>query len=165
MKRSFNSVLVIIAIFGFACKTPASDVAKNAEAKPVFHPDSVRSIIEAKNEGWAKAITSNDSVFMVNHYTRDGKIFPPNSDAVVGRESIAKLISAYMKFGIKTYKDETRSLYGNEDNLIEEGVYSFGDSKGNVMDKGKYIAIWRKEDGDWKIYSNMFNTSLPPATK
>jgi hypothetical protein len=38
-----------------------------------------------------------------------------------------------------------------------------GDGNGNTIDKGKYIAIWRKEDGDWKIFSNMYNSNLPPA--
>jgi ketosteroid isomerase-like protein len=41
-----------------------------------------------------------------------------------------------------------------------------GDGKGNTIDKGKYVTIWRKEGGDWKIYSDIFNTSLPePAAK
>jgi hypothetical protein len=38
-----------------------------------------------------------------------------------------------------------------------------GDDKGNTIDKGKYIDVWRKVNGDWKIYSNMFNSSMPVA--
>ncbi len=30
------------------------------------------------------------------------------------------------------------------DNLIEEGKYFKGDSKGNTIDRGKYLSIWRK---------------------
>jgi hypothetical protein len=38
-----------------------------------------------------------------------------------------------------------------------------GDGKGHVIDKGKYVEIWKKENGEWKIYADIWNTSLPPA--
>jgi ketosteroid isomerase-like protein len=40
-----------------------------------------------------------------------------------------------------------------------------GDNKGNMLDSGKYIAIWRQEDGDWKIYSDIYNSSVPSAAE
>ena len=89
--------------------------------------------------------------------------FPPNSDAVVSKDSIGLVVSEYLKYGIKEFRDETTALYGNETNLIEEGKFFMGDGKGNTIDKGKYLCVWRKEDGVWKIYSDIFNTSLPPA--
>jgi ketosteroid isomerase-like protein len=121
----------------------------------------MKKIIEEKNDAFAKAFVTGDSASVVNAYTEDGKIFPPNSDAVIGRSAIAAMISQYLKYGIKKFHDETTSLYGNEDNLIEEGTYFMGDDKGNTIDKGKYIDVWRKINGDWKIYSNMFNSSIP----
>ncbi len=89
---------------------------------------------------------------MVSHYTKDGKIFPPNGDPIVGRTAIAAFVSEVNKFGIKEYKDETTAVYGNEENLIEEGNYSMGDGKGTTLDKGKYIAIWK---GRWRL-ENIF---------
>jgi hypothetical protein len=34
---------------------------------------------------------------------------------------------------------------------------------GKVLDKGKYIVIWKKEDGTWKLHRDIWTTSVPPA--
>jgi ketosteroid isomerase-like protein len=126
-----------------------------------FDAMAMKKTIEEKNTAFAKAFVTGDSAKMVNNYTQDGKLFPPNSPAVIGRAAISALVSQYLKFGIKEFRDETTALYGNEDNLIEEGNYFMGDGKGHTIDKGNYVDIWRKVDGDWKVYSNMFNSSMP----
>jgi ketosteroid isomerase-like protein len=128
-----------------------------------FDVAAMQKTVDEKNIEFAKAFTTGDSAGMVNHYAPDGKIFPPNASAVAGRSAIAALVSEYMTFGIKEFHDSTTALYGNGDNLIEEGTFYMGDGKGHTIDKGKYIAVWRKVDGEWKVYSNMFNTSLPAA--
>ena len=150
----------ILSIAGCSSNNTASKTTDQDSAS-AFNINAMKKTIEEKNDAFAKAFVTGDSATVVNSYTKDGKIFPPNSDAVIGRSSIAGMISQYLKFGIKKFHDETTALYGNEDNLIEEGNYFMGDDKGNTIDKGKYIDIWRKVDGDWKIYSNMFNTSIP----
>ena len=158
---------MIVSLFSFlstGCgnnNPPATNTAKDSVA--VFDPASLKTTIEASDAEFAKAFTSGDSAGMVNHYTQDARIFPPNSPAIIGRPAIAQLVSVYLKFGIKEFKDETTALYGNQDNLIEEGHYFMGDGKGHTIDKGNYVAIWRKVDGEWKEYSNMFNSSLPAA--
>jgi ketosteroid isomerase-like protein len=100
----------------------------------------------------------------VNHYTKDARIFPPNADVASGRNAIASLVSQYLKFGIREFRDSITALYGNQENLIEEGTFFMGDGKGKTIDKGKYVEVWRKEDGEWKLYSDIFNSSLPEAT-
>lgn len=144
------------------CKNNETTSAINTkDSAPAFDVNAMKKIIEEKDNAFAKAFVTGDSAVLVNAYTQDGKIFAPNSDVVVGHAAIAKLMSQYLKFGIKKFTDETTALYGNEDNLIEEGNYYMGDEKGSTIDKGKYIAIWRKVNGDWKMYSDIFNTSLP----
>jgi uncharacterized protein (TIGR02246 family) len=158
---TFSLMIVFTALLLTGCNSATTSPTKEGTA--IFDVSGMKQIIEGKDKDWAKAIITSDSAAMVIHFTKDGKIFPPNGDPIVGRTAIAAFVSEVNKFGIKEYKDETTALYGNEDNLVEEGNYTMGDGKGNRLDKGKYIAIWRKEDGDWKIYSNIYNTSLPPA--
>jgi ketosteroid isomerase-like protein len=31
-----------------------------------------------------------------------------------------------------------------------------------ALDKGKYIVIWKQEDGQWKLHRDIFNSSMPP---
>jgi ketosteroid isomerase-like protein len=36
---------------------------------------------------------------------------------------------------------------------------------GTIADKGKYIVVWKKEDGKWKLHRDLSNSDLPVATK
>src|SRR4030095_12535306 len=155
---TITSAVVLITGCGRNNNPSTSSIVKDSAT--TFDLTKMKQIIEEKNKTFAKAFITGDSASMVNNYTHDGKIFPPNSDEIIGQPAIATLVSQYLKFGIKEFRDEITALYGNEDNLIEEGNYFMGDGKGNTIDKGKYIDIWRKVDGDWKVYSNMFNTSM-----
>jgi ketosteroid isomerase-like protein len=56
-----------------------------------------------------------------------------------------------------------REIYGNEDLVVEEGTYNFPDGKGGSIDKGKFIAIWKQEDGKWKLYREIWNTDITPS--
>ncbi len=148
------------------CSNNNSDAANknNEDSMATFDLPAMRKIVDEKNNEFAKAFVSGDSAVMVNHYTTDAKLFPPNTDEVIGRDAIAAVVSQYLKYGIKEFKDETTALYGNGDNIIEEGNLFMGDGKGNTIDKGKYICVWRKVNDEWKVYSDIWNTSLPPAT-
>jgi len=52
------------------------------------------------------------------------------------------------------------SLYGDENYLIDEGNYYLRYGAENTIDEGKYINIWKYDNGEWKICSNIWNTSL-----
>lgn len=133
----------------------------NQQQKPTFDVTAMKKIIEEKNNQFTKAHITGDSAFIFNIYTQDAKVFPPNSDAVIGRPAIAVIISQYLKFDIKEFREETTAFYGNEDYLIDEGNYFMRYGKDNTIEKGKYLNVWRKEDGDWKVSTNMWNTNMP----
>ena len=124
---------------------------------------AMRKIIDEKNTAFAKAFVTGDSTSMISHFTADAKLFPPNSGTVTGRDAIAKVVKQYLTYGIKEFKDETTNLYGAGDTVVEEGNLFMGDGKGNTLENGKYISVWKKIDGDWKVSSDIWNTSLPPA--
>jgi len=167
MKQSFFPLFAIIILFAAALNSSCnsnsteSNASKSKDSSVAFNPAAMSQQINEKNEAFAKAFTTGDSAAMVNHYTTDGKIFAPNTDMVSGQPAIAALISEYLKFGIKKFHDSTTALYGTEDNLVEEGTFFMGDEKGNTIEKGKYLCVWRKVNNDWKVYSDIFNSSLP----
>jgi hypothetical protein len=32
-----------------------------------------------------------------------------------------------------------------------------------VLDQGKYIVIWKREKGQWKLHRDIFNSSVPAS--
>ena len=101
---------------------------------------------------------------MINYYTQNAKVFPPNSDAVIGIPAIAEMVSLYMKFKIQELRIESTAIYGNEDHMIDEGKYFMRYGKNNIIDTGKQINVWKKEGGEWQVYNNMWNSNTPLTT-
>jgi len=65
-----------------------------------------------------------------------------------------------MEMGIKTAKLKTTHLDELEDAAIEVGEYELGGQDGQTLDQGKYIVVWKKEKGNWRLAKDIWNTSL-----
>ena len=102
-----------------------------------------------------------DAEGMGKLYTTGGQLLPTNSDFVTGNEAIQAFWQAVMDMGIKTAELETVELEGHGDTAIEVGRYALGGDGGQVLDKGKYIVIWKQEGGQWKLHRDIWNTSMP----
>lgn len=139
--------------------TPSTTADKDSSA--IFDLTAVKKIIEEKNKQFTQAHITRDTAFLNNIFAKDAKVFPPNSDVVTGRSAIEAGNLQWVNYGIKEFTEETTGFYGNEDFLIDEGTYYLRYGKDNAIDKGKYLNVWKKEDGDWKMFSNMWNTSMP----
>jgi ketosteroid isomerase-like protein len=37
------------------------------------------------------------------------------------------------------------------------------DASGKQIDRGKYITVWKKQQGQWKLHRDIWNTSMPAA--
>lgn len=157
---AFN--LVVLAIAGCG-RTNASSTTQSETS--AFDLPAMRSAIEARNREFTNAhvVGSLDSAAMVNIFTSDARILPPNADPVIGSPAIEALTALYMTMGITEFREETTVFYGNQEMLVDEGTYVFAYNGGRKTERGKYVNIWRKEGGEWKIYSNMWNSNAPPA--
>ena len=167
MNRILTFLLAItcMASLGIGCHsndTASNETDDNGDA--TFDLTAMKEIIKAKSDKFTQSHITRDTAYLNNIFAKDAKAYPPNSDVVTGRAAIAAVNVEWVNYGIKEFTEESTSFYGNQDFLIDEGNYylRFGDD--DIIDKGKYINIWKKENGDWKIFSNMWNTSLPPTT-
>lgn len=153
---------IICTVLTTGCGNNASkDTNKNSGI--VFDSIAMKKIIDEKTNKFTQAHITKDTAYLNHIFTQDAKAYPPNSDVVTGRAAISAVNSEWVNYGIKEFREESTSFYGNEDYLIDEGKYYLRYGETDIIDKGKYINIWKKENGDWKIYSNIWNTSLPAA--
>jgi ketosteroid isomerase-like protein len=154
--------LAVLAIAGCGRTNSSSTIHSEASA---FDLAAVRAVIEARNQQFTNAhvVGSLDSAAMVNIFTSDARILPPDADPVIGRPAIEALTGLYMTMGITEFREETTVFYGNREMVVDEGTYVFVYDEGRTTERGKYVNIWRKEGGEWKIYSNMWNTNAPPV--
>ncbi len=157
------SIFMLLAVFYLtACNRPTSpESANKADSAAAFDISSVRNTINHNDKIFEEAIVKGDSAKVVALYATTAHMYPDNGPPIENYEGIKRFFGEFVKMGIKEFKLETVDVYGNNDNVIEEGKYKIGNGKGKTIDEGKYIEIYRKENGEWKIYRDIFNSNLP----
>jgi len=117
--------------------------------------------IAAANENFMAAFSSGDAAGVAALYTEDGQVLPPNADVVTGQKAIKRFWQAVMDMGITEVKLEIVEVGDHGDTAIEVSTFELLIKTGDVVDNGKYIVIWKKEDGRWKLHRDIFNSSMP----
>ncbi|MBA4300711.1 hypothetical protein SAMN03080617_00193 [Algoriphagus alkaliphilus] len=46
---------------------------------------------------------------------------------------------------------KTIHLWGNDQLLVEEGRGTWSHKNGEIVGTGRYLLVWQKEKGEWKI--------------
>ena len=149
---------IAFAAILFSCNQQEHTHAEEAK----FDIEPVKTHIVEMNKSYSKRFTTNDTAFYNERYCKDAEVSSPGMPAIKGRDSIR----AFFYSGNNNeavIELPTGKIYGNADLVIEDGIYNFPDGKGGSVDKGKFIALWKQEDGKWKLYREIWNTDLPPA--
>jgi uncharacterized protein (TIGR02246 family) len=107
------------------------------------------------------AFNRGDAAGLAALYTENGQVLPPNGDFVTGRQAVAGFWQAVMDMGIKEAQIEILEVEGHGDTATEMSKFALLDEGGQVLDRGKYIVIWKHEAGQWKLHRDIFNSSMP----
>jgi uncharacterized protein (TIGR02246 family) len=112
-------------------------------------PTEVRDAIVAANDDFVTTFEGGDAASMAALYTENGQVLPPNSDFVTGKPAIQTFWQAIFDVGIKEAGLETVEVEGHGDTAVEVGKFTLKSEGGQVLDQGKYIVIWKREEGRW----------------
>ncbi|MBL7738346.1 MAG: DUF4440 domain-containing protein [Chitinophagaceae bacterium] len=157
MKHLLSSVIVVFFI-SCGVHEPKESTGENA-----FDINVAKSHILEMNKNYGRRFTTNDTAFYAERYCRDAEVYCPALPAVKGREAIRNFFYSGGTNTEAVIELPEGNFYGNAELVVEEGTYNFPDGKGGSVDKGKFIALWKQEDGKWKLYREIWNTDLPPA--
>ena len=143
--------LTLVTLFCFGCTGAQQD-------------SNIHDTIVAANQKWMAAVEQGDAAGMAALYTRNAQLLPTNSDFVSGSEAIQTFWQGVMDMGIKQAHLETVEAEGMGNTAYEVGKYTLYADEGQIVDHGKYVVIWKQEDGQWKLHTDIWNTSAaPPA--
>ena len=127
----------------------------------------LREKIDAVNKEFLKAFNRGDVAAAVGVYTKDATILPPNFEIMKGKEAITAFWQGARDMGVKEAKLETVDLRQmGEDTACEIGKYTLKiqpEGGEAFTDQGKYMMIWKLEEGSWKWDSDAWSSSLPPT--
>lgn len=153
------SNLFVLALFVTILSACKSDAAKTEIA--AFNLDSAKAAIAASNQAFSESWGTGDSVKFVNCYATDGIMSPPNMPALSGTAAITAFFNEGYKWGIRNVAVKTSDVFGNADCVVETGTYELFMENNVSGDKGKYIVMWKPENGTWKMFRDVWNSDLP----
>jgi ketosteroid isomerase-like protein len=158
--KLFAASFVFLMLF-FSCSE--SDKRSIESAASAFDIKQAQASIAQTNLAFMKFFKAGDSAGVANCYTTDAKTMAAHMPAVNGRENITHFISESMAKGLRNFNLSTIKIWGDSNIVAEEGTYNIADSAGKQMDKGKYIALWKQEAGNWKLFRDIWNSDLPDS--
>ena len=120
----------------------------------------IHDAILAIEERFMAAYNRGDAPGLAALYTPDGEIMPPNAEAVTGHPALENLFKSFWDAGDTVIKLETVEAEGSGDIAYEVGNYTLSGTAGKINDQGKYIVVWRKVDGHWKLHRDIFNSNV-----
>lgn len=161
------AIAAISAVLLVACSNTANESGTNTaasnETKKSFDLSAARKTIDSINVVFATLSAKGDSVGLAALYTADGKAMPPNMPSASGRGAIQSAFSGmFGALGPIEIKPTTVELWGDENMLAEEGTYVMNKG-GKEFDRGKYIVLWKMEDGKWKLFRDCVSSDLHSA--
>jgi ketosteroid isomerase-like protein len=133
----------------------------SSKKKTDFDLDNAKKEIDKANSDFINLFNVGDSIGLANMFTIDGKSMEPNEPAFIGRSQIQTHYSIVMSAGANKLGLLTTGLWGDENMLAEEGEFTFMSEDDKPLDKGKYIVLWKKEDGMWKLFRDCYNSDMP----
>jgi ketosteroid isomerase-like protein len=128
-------------------------------------PTGVQSAIEAGEHAFAEAVSKGDSVRLSSLYAEEGQVLEAGSAPIKGRAAIQKYWQAVLGSGIGKVDLTTLEVFSQGATATEVGHYELYDKAGKVIDNGKYIVVWRREGGGWKLLRDMYSTDVAPPHK
>ncbi|HET6724090.1 MAG TPA: nuclear transport factor 2 family protein [Chitinophagaceae bacterium] len=135
------------------------------EIKPTFDIAGAKKVIDSLNVVFGSMVSKGDSVGLASLYTSDAKFMVPNMPTASGRSAIQSAFAGlFAAMGTPGLALTTTDIWGSEELITEVGTYTMTDKTGKEIDKGKYIDLWKMEDGKWKLHRDIFNSDMPPSS-
>ena len=117
---------------------------------------------------WVQAVAAEDTTAIGNVYAEDGEFLPPGTPRVSGRAAVRSAWAALLKAPNLSLTFEASKVVVSSagDLAIATGPYKLrldGPKGQRIEDAGKFVEVWTRVNGEWKVLGNIFNSDKPPT--
>ena len=108
-----------------------------------------------------------DAATMAALYTTDATIFPERSSALSGVEAIRKYWTLRPGRRITYHAATPTRIVVDGDHAYDHGIFEIsGEQDGKAWGplKGKYVIVWRREPGGWRMQLDIWNSGPGPRS-
>ncbi|WP_299125371.1 DUF4440 domain-containing protein [uncultured Winogradskyella sp.] len=118
-------------------------------------------VINKNISAFSQAYMDGDIAGLVNMYTDDGMIFPNNRKIMVGKTDLLSYWTIPEGVTILHHKVTPTEIHIENETAYDYGYYegkTLTKDKKEVSWQGKYVIVWKKINGIWKIYLDIWNS-------
>ena len=120
-----------------------------------------RNAVLARDREWAQS-AKNPDTFM-SYVAQDATVYAPGEPAAKGAATIRTKFEEMSRapgFSV-TWTPDKADVAKSGDIAYTTGSYEM--ITAGATEKGKYVAVWKKQpDGSWKVTDDIFNSDAPP---
>lgn len=136
-----------------ACSSPRVDAAAETEA------------VRARSEALVAAEVAKDTERALAFWAPDAIAQPAGAPQVQGHEAIRALYNSLFQGPLKEMQGTTTRLEVSQggDIAYEYGInrMTLSSPAGDLLDVGKYLAVWKKVNGEWFVAALSFTSDAP----
>ena len=134
--------ITIIIVMGCNHKTIEKESESNQADLSVLEKE-----IELRLREYENHLRNGDSIALGEMYMESAEIIP----STAGRENIIKAFGSMIRDSITGSSFKTTQLWGDDQLLVEDGTGTWSHANGTVVGRGRYLLVWKKDEGKWKI--------------
>lgn len=126
--------------------------------------DADRERIAELQQQWVQAVAERDVDAIVGFYAEDAWFLPAGSPAMRGRDAIRdywEKVLAEPPWRKLTFGPEDIRFRQDGDLAIDVGSSRtvVAEDGTETVRKGKYLIVWERRDGEWKVTADAFNAN------
>ena len=133
--------------------TAAAKKAAPAAKKKLTTTDAIK----AANKVLVGHLAAGNTKAIAACYSKKALLMPAGVPAMKGAKNIAGYWAGAVDMGIKSATLKTQEVDELGTTAVECGVFALKGAGGAVLATGKYLVVWKKENGAWKLHRDIFN--------
>jgi uncharacterized protein (TIGR02246 family) len=145
-------VAVASVAVALALVLPAASVSFAPKTQPAIVPLDARTAILRAEASWRAALRSRDAAAMARFYTSDALVVLPHTYPAHGHRGVSDVLQHLMDQGAVDVDVQPVEMYSVGEMVCEAGRATFWRSGGGVSLNVQFMALWKKEDGEWRIH-------------
>ena len=116
---------------------------------------------------WLKAAQSRDAAGEAAVFASDGVAYREHMEPIVGPPAVEAYVAKFTRENAKanvTWSTDAVAFASAGDLAVQTGTYHLTAlGGGDGEDTGRFVTVWRKENGAWKVTHDIGSTTTPSA--
>jgi ketosteroid isomerase-like protein len=139
-------------------------VSAGCAAAPQVDLDAETAAVAARSVALTNAEAARDVQAATSFWADDAVVQPAGAPQIQGKQAVQELYGHFFA-SLKEFKGTSTqlTLAASGDLAWEYGVNRmvFSTPNGDVLDNGKYLAVWKKVNGEWYVAALSFTSDTP----